>query len=105
MREFADTLLKAVPLGSTQAQLAVTAKSKGWGNGLLLHTGNAPEVFPRADGSLRKAPLNGEFLSHYNMGHYLGMPFPIRIDVESYWIFDPSGKLIELDIWKVGDLP
>ena len=100
-----DRALKAIPFGSTLAEVAAIAKAKGWKVELELHTGNAPDSFPMPNGTPRKAPLNGEYLSRINMGHYAWFPVPIRVDVESYWIFDPTGKLIEMYIWKVGDLP
>ena len=100
-----DRALKEVPLGSTQAQLAIFAKAKGWEIELELHTGNNPEIMPKPDGTLRKSPLNGEYLTRIDMGHFVWFPVPIRVDVESYWIFDPNGKLVELYIWKVADLP
>jgi hypothetical protein len=96
--------LKQYPMGSSRWDLAAVAKSKGWDIEVELQTGNAPEKIPLADGTTREAPLNGEYLSRVNMGHYMWIPVPFRVDVESYWIFNPKGQLVELYVKKEADL-
>lgn len=93
-----ENALKAVPIGSNEEALKMTAKAKGWHNLIRFKAQN--HKLGLNDGSGMDpgiGSVDGEILYRVNLGNYSNL---FKIYVESYWIFNADGKLTELRIQK-----
>ena len=88
-------MLTQVPLGASMEQTERFISERGWNRHYSWHgvpSEISEKVFPGVSGSR----IIGAVL-----GNYQGIPF--HIDLDAYWGFDASGRLVALRVRKMRD--
>ena len=88
-------LLRKTPLGSSEADVLRFLRQQGVSADVA--TGHIPPS-PPSDYPLTK--IGGEAFIHESIAHYR---LVFRTDVEVFYIFDASGKLVDLRVRKTVD--
>ncbi len=88
------SLLRETPLGSSRDDCLAFAGERVWGTRVRLNGG-----FMKQD-SLKPIEIVGDTSFSANLGHYW---LPFRTDVEAFWGFDASGRLVEIWVRKSTD--
>jgi hypothetical protein len=89
------SLLKQTPLGSSKAEVRAVVDKRGWAD-----PDNKGEL-----GGIRFSD-SGQKLITTSIGGRLGhYSFPYSTDVFAVWEFDPSNRLIEIQVTKASDQP
>ena len=85
-------VLRKAPLGSSVADVKALINRQGWRLDFEWQGTNSP-ASPRDYPYVRGGHIIGAYF-----GHYQGIPW--RADVDAFWGFDESGKLIDFHVRK-----